>query len=184
MEESELVAHLSQSNLQRLNRHWREERHVYSRNVAYLDGRNIPLERIAYHVGIPNQKVLTASFLTEKLPEVNLGGVFFSTSLGDLEFYLEEDKDAMVYFADLKEAMGRVQIVYKHKVMFQDDIRVVIGKLLDDKASKQDLQEARNTWLRKYTQPLNPNRSSRIKNRGDYVILDAPIIVKSGYPAQ
>ncbi|MEM4330766.1 MAG: hypothetical protein QW273_02035 [Candidatus Pacearchaeota archaeon] len=61
-------------------------------NVAYIDGRKIPLEYLCFHVGKANQTLLvpTDFYYSEKNKErFNLGKVFFSTTFKDLDIYFK-----------------------------------------------------------------------------------------------
>lgn len=176
--EQELIIELSERNCELLAPNWRESEIRVWKNQVVLDGKKIPLEFTAYHVSGPNQNVLFPSPIDEDLPDINLGGVFFSTSRGDLEYYLGGAEKSMVYFADLRKSSGKVQVDYKSKVLFADEIRDAVYLFKEQEKKEDYVRAVVEDWIQRYTIPLNPNRVSRIKNSGYYVILDSPILVK------
>lgn len=145
-------------------------------NKVYLTNKNIPFERLIFHVGSSNQTRLIPMGLSEKMPSINLGYVFFSTIVADLKYYLEEG--CSVYFADLQEITeARVQKCYKHKVLFQDDISKKIQDYEKEKCSINEVEEVINDWKIKYTNNFNPLKVKKYKKSGDYILVAPPIKV-------
>ena len=184
MNDTEIVAALSERNLQLMAKGWLPCAKQNHKNLAVLDARGIPFEYLAFHLGPENQSVLKSYSVVEQM-DVSLGYVFFSTGFNDFEFYAHTDiesflkkKEEMVYFADLRKVTeARVQKSYPHRAMFQD---AIVDKLAEYKAGRckiKNIKSAMNDWLLKYTVLFNPSRIARIKNRKDYVLLRSPLQV-------
>ena len=148
------------------------------KNLVFLDGREIPPEYVAYHVAARNQKVLVPGQLIPGVGDLSLGGVFFSTSLDDLDFYSDAENEECVYFLDLRRVVSaRVQKCYAPSVLFEDGIREQMDAYNLGEGSIKGIKDKMGEWLMKYTLPFNPLKVERYKRRGYYIIADAPIKV-------
>lgn len=175
-EATNLISKLSYANKAVMRKNWKEYNGNKHFNEAYFDASNIPFEFLAFHVGPANQELLLPASLDEACAHLNFGHVFFSTSLADLKFYLEQNETKMTYFVDLRKVgEARVQTCYKNRVLFQDDIVQKIEALKKNLVSAKEVKTAIDEWLIKYTIPFNPTRINRYKKRGDYVLIRSPI---------
>ncbi|GEM_PF-6338092 len=173
-----LISRLSFANKALLKNNWKEYVGNKHHNETYLDACSIPFEFLAFHVGPANQELLVPASLDEACAHLNFGHVFFSTSLDDLKFYFGQDKNKMVYFADLRKVgEARVQTCYKNSVLFQDDIVRKLEAFKNALIAPEEVRNSVNNWMDKYTIPFNSARISRYKKRGDYVLIRGPIKV-------
>jgi hypothetical protein len=182
---SDEIYQLSERNLSILNSTWAEYAGANHKNVALLDGREISPEFLAYHVGGGNQELLIARHFNH--PRFSLNHVFFSSDTPELEFYLnthvedflDSDSKNMVYFIDLRTVAGRVQINYKSRVIFQDEIATAESEFSEGSMCSNDLVAVFDEWLSKNTIAFNPTRLGRLshKNKGDYILVRSPIKV-------
>lgn len=58
MNDAEIIAALSERNLQLLDKGWKPYAGQSHNNLAILDARGIPFEYLAFHLGAGNQSVL------------------------------------------------------------------------------------------------------------------------------
>jgi len=183
---SDEIIKISSRNLSILDKNWDEYRKNDYFNTAYLNGQNIPLEFLGYHVAIGNQKVLTASRFREDEIDLSLNHIFFCSDKPSLEFYLgksigeflKSDSEEMVYFVDFRKIkQARIQISYKSPVIFQDEISKKESEYVQGRCSYENLKDAYANWLLKYTKTFNPNQLARLlnKEKGDYVLVRSPI---------
>jgi len=174
---------LAEHNHSLLEEGWKGYLGKTHKNTAYLSPNGIAFKHLAFHIGPKNQNLLT-SFPMGVGIDHNFGHVFFSTSISDLEYYLEgkisefinTNSEEMVYFVDLSQVSeARVQKSYQGKVIFQDEIMKTLASIEKGTGTELDLRTSIDNWITKYTHTFNPLRLSRYKKRGDYVLIRSPI---------
>ena len=175
----EYVKIISDRNSKMLDKSWKEDNYFKPVNNVYLRGENIPFEFLGFHVGDPNQNKLIPGGVNEDLKELNLGHVFFSTTIKDLEYYLEgKENKRMVYFADFREVYeARVQKNYSSRAIFLDDVLKTFSSYKKGEKTKEDIERSLDFWLKRNTGNFDKNNIDLYKKNNDYILLKAPIKV-------